>query len=214
MVRVLNTHFILSRFFTLETSEIYMTFLKQGTADAAEAIQRDIIADAWREDLAEHFGADGLAVARAVLAEAKASLVSEPNGLLIAAALIDVKKVQIDADTKAAGKNEYGVWRKPNNEAHASLSEVREQLLAMFRASVQGIRAGIVEADVNGPISYGRVHPVSPSGLNFYRRDTTSPSGVLACGGVSNVPEAHVLFQQYQDAKRVRMKRDQLSAAV
>lgn len=212
MIRVLNTHFILSQIFTLETSDIYMTFLKQGTADAAEAIQSDMIADAKRDDLNEAFGEEGAKLARKVLAEAEASLKSEPNGLLVAAAVIDAQKAELDADTTKKGKNNYGVWIETHSEANRALSTVREKLLAMFNASAAGIRAGIIEADLNGPISYGRVHPVSPSGFNFYRREPSSPSGVLACGGVSNVPEAHVLFQQYQEAKRVRAKRDQISA--
>lgn len=119
---------------------------------------------------------------------------------------IEQLQLALDAlhhDREAAGKNKYGVFLHPHNEAHHLISTRMNKLQEEYRNSREGILAEIDRAEKEGPIQYAAVHPVSHSTIGFYKYDPSSPSGRIRFGGVPNTPLSSALIAERKVGMRL-----------
>lgn len=94
-------------------------------------------------------------------------------------------------DTNECGKNTYGVWNHPHNEAVGILHAVISMLWNAYGGTEQGIEESIADAiekaeEKGTHVSYAGAHQLSPDSLQIYARDQFSPSGVRRVGSVPN----------------------------
>lgn len=97
---------------------------------------------------------------------------------------------ELDRDTAEAGKNASGVFIRYHGRARHGIFMAIEILEDQVRNSEYGIRSHVEEILAAGSIAYATVHPISPSAIGLYARDSSSPSGRIKVGGVPNTPLA------------------------